>query len=39
MSRGVLFIPSDEVSNKLDLQSVISDFHREVGENCSSLDC
>jgi hypothetical protein len=39
MGRGVLFILIDEVYNKLDLQSVISDFRREVGENCSSLDC
>jgi hypothetical protein len=33
MGRGVFFTLSDEVYNKLGLQSVISDFRREVDEN------
>jgi len=39
MGRGVLFIFSDEIYNKLGLQRVISDFRLEVDENCASLDC
>jgi hypothetical protein len=39
MGRGVVFILSDEVYNKLGLQSVISDPRREVDENYASLDC
>jgi len=34
-----LFVLSDDVCNKLDLQSVISDFGREVDGNCASPDC
>lgn len=39
MGRGVLFVLSVAVCNKLGLQSVISDLRREVDENCASLDC
>jgi len=39
MGCGVFFILSDEVYNKRGLQNVISDFRREVDENCAPLDC
>ena len=39
MRRGVLFVLSDEVHNKVGLQNVISDFRRQVEENCACLGC